>query len=383
MAIQAMHMRTVTTNSAHSAANVRFLPKNRRRRVAATAKETERLRIVGIGGGTGLPVLLDGLSGEPGVDLSAIVTVADDGGSSGRLREMYRMPAVGDLRNCLVALSGQGCLLADLFQHRFGVAEELRGHSLGNLIVTALYQRTGSLSKALLFAAQLLSMNGRALASTETELTLCALLDNGVTVRGESQIPAAGRRIIRVWIEPQNPPPAPGVLEAILQSDAIVLAPGSLFTSLLPNLMVDGVVEAIRQSSATKIHVCNLVTQPGETDGFTASDHLAVLVNCLGTGVIDFCLVNTGTKALTGRQRTRGCASVRFDSEAIRHLGVFPAEEDLLARGVAGIRHDPGRLGPAILSITRGALKAPGGARSRSEKIPREVLSPCLEQFAS
>ena len=384
MAIQATHMRTVTTNSVPSAANVRFLPKNRRRRAAATAKRTNLLRIVGIGGGTGLPVLLDGLSAEPGVDLSAIVTVADDGGSSGRLREIYQMPAVGDLRNCLVALSGQGCLLADLFQHRFGVAEEeLRGHSLGNLIVTALYQRTGSLSKALLFAAQLLPMNGRALASTETELTLCALLDNGVTVRGESQIPAAGRRIIRVWIEPQNPPPAPGVLDAILQADAIVLAPGSLFTSLLPNLMVDGVVEAIRQSSATKIHVCNLVTQPGETDGFTASDHLAVLVNCLGTGVIDFCLVNTGTKPLTGRQRTRGCASVRFDSEAIRHLGVFPVEEDLLARGVAGIRHDPGRLGPAILSITRGALKALRGAGSRSEKIPREVLSPCLEQFAS
>src|SRR5579859_7187481 len=256
----------------------------------------QTLRIVGIGGGTGLPVLLSGLAKEPRVELSAIVTVADDGGSSGRLRDTLGIPAVGDLRNCLVALSGDESALADLFQHRFSKGDGLEGHALGNLIVAALYQRTGSLKEAMEIVGRLLPLHGQALPATETLTTLCALLDDGRVVRGESRIPEAGRCVRRVWLEPAEPPATRGVLETLTAADAIVLAPGSLYTSLLPNLLVSGVAEAIRKSRAVKVLVCNLLTQPGETTGFSASDHLRVVEQHLGRDVVDYCVVNSATE---------------------------------------------------------------------------------------
>lgn len=330
------------------------------------------LNIVGIGGGTGLPVLLKGLSVERDVAVTAVVTVADNGGSSGRLREICQMPAVGDLRNCLVALSRQGCLLADLFQHRFSVAAELQGHALGNLIVAALYQRTGSLSQALSFAEALLPLQGRALASTDVGVTLCAMLENGAIVRGESQISDAQGRIMRLWIEPSDPPAAPGVLDAIRTADAIVFAPGSLYTSVMPNLLVAGVIDAIRSSHATKIHVCNLVTQPGETDGFTAATHLRVLVNLLGPGVIDFSLVNTGTTTLSARQLERACEAVRCDSATIRSLGVVAVEEDFVDRGVLDIRHDSDVLRESIMSIARAGVAARTCVPATNHEVSQE-----------
>jgi uncharacterized cofD-like protein len=327
----------------------------------------ETLRIVGIGGGTGLPVLLQGLRKVAGVEVSAIVSVADNGGSSGRLRQSFAIPAVGDLRNCLVALAGNDCVLADLFQHRFASGIGLEGHSLGNLIVTALYQMSGSLEQAIEIASRLLPLQGRALPVTETPTTLCAAFHDGTVVHGESQITAARRRIQRIWLEPDNPPPFPGVLETIASADVLVFGPGSLYTSVLPNLLVAGVADAVEQSRAVKIFVCNLMTQPGETDGFSAADHLRILETCLGRGAVDFCIVNTGIAAICSRLPLEaGSAPVTCDVRQIESRGAIPIQADLLTRSETGIRHDPARLGNLVVNVARGAL----GMRAGSHYLP-------------
>jgi uncharacterized cofD-like protein len=315
------------------------------------------LRIVGIGGGTGLPVLLRGLQKITGIETSAIVSVSDNGGSSGRLRQNFSIPAVGDLRNCLVALSGNESVLVDLFQHRFSDGNGLEGHSLGNLIVAALYQMSGSLKKASEIASGLLPLSGRALPVTEIQATLCAAFHDGTVVRGESQVTAARRRIERVWLEPDCPPASPGVLETIASADALVFGPGSLYTSTLPNLCVSGVVDSIRRSRAVKIFVCNLMTQPGETDGFSASDHLRALEACLGRGCVDVCVVNTGVeRARASPYRESGATPVPYDVRQIESLGVMPVQADLMSELGAKVRHDPARLGRLVVNITRGVL---------------------------
>jgi uncharacterized cofD-like protein len=334
----------------------------------------KKLRIVGIGGGTGLPVLLAGLGKEPGVELSAIVSVSDNGGSSGRLRESFDMPAVGDLRNCLVALSGDNSGLADIFQHRFSSGDGLEGHAVGNLIVTALYQRTGSLARAIEIASHLLPIKGRALAATETPSTLCAAFDNGTIVRGESDITAARRSILRVWLEPDSPSPSPGVLDAIRDADAIVLAPGSLYTSLIPNLLVAGVTDAIRRSSAVKILICNLMMQPGETSGFTASDHLRVVEDYLGRTVVEYCVVNSG--GTRGDDLTSGTEPVPCDLDQLRSLGVVPIEADLLLRQEGQIRHNPAKLSRLVLKIAR--TKPSPVVQPLQIQTPHGVVLECL-----
>ncbi|SRR5258706_1123323 len=316
------------------------------------------LQIVGIGGGTGLPVLLSGLAKEPGVEPSGIVTVADDGGSSGRLRDCLGLPAVGDLRNCLVALSGNHSALADLFQHRFSAGDGLEGHALGNLIVAALYQRTGSLKEAIEIASGLLPLKGQALPATETLTTLCAAFEDGSVIRGESRIPEAQQQIRRVWLEPADPPATRGVLETLAAADAIVLAPGSLYTSLLPNLLVSGVAEAIRKSRAVKILVCNLLTQPGETTGFSASDHLRVVQGRLGPEAIDYCLVNSAIeRARNWSERKPGWEPVVCDSERILALGTVPIEADLVSTRGTRPHHDSARLGRVVMTVARAGIR--------------------------
>ena len=337
----------------------------------------ETLRIVGIGGGTGLPVLLSGLAKEPAVELTAIVTVADDGGSSGRLRDSLGVPAVGDLRNCLVALSGNDSALADLFQHRFSNGAGLEGHALGNLIVAALYQRTGSLQDAVAMASRLLPLRGQALPATDRLTTLCAMFDDGTVIRGESRIPEAGRRVQRLWLEPEDPPASRGVLEALTAADAIVLAPGSLYTSLLPNLLVSGVAEAIRESPAVKILVCNLLTQPGETAGFSASDHLRAVEQCLGREVVQYCIVNSATERARKRETRPGWEPVACDSESILALGSVPIEADLLSTGNARLHHDSARLARAVLTIARSRVR-----NSQAELSSKGALTQCPNQYA-
>jgi len=325
------------------------------------------LRIVGIGGGTGLPVLLSGLAKESRVELSAVVTVADDGGSSGRLRSSMGVPAIGDLRNCLVALSGNQSTLADLFQHRFSAGDGLDGHALGNLIVAALFQRTGSLQEAIEIASRLLPLKGQALPSTETLTTLCALLDDGSVVRGESRIPEAGRQIRRVWLEPSDPPASRGVLEALAAADAIVLAPGSLYTSLMPNLLVSGVAAAIRKSPAVKILVCNLLTEPGETAGFSAADHLRAVEKRLGRDVVNYCVVNSATeRARKFQGRRPGWEPVACDPDRILALGAVPIEVDLLSTRGARLHHDPARLARVVETIAKARIRQNQAATAAS-----------------
>lgn len=312
------------------------------------------LQIVGIGGGTGLPVVLRGLAAEPHVNLSAIVAVTDNGGSSGRLRESFGLPAVGDLRNCLAALSGQQSMLGDLFQHRF-FAGDVDGHSLGNLIVTALYQKMGSLQRAVEIAGELLQLKGRVMPVTEVPATLCARFHDGSAVRGESEISAAGKRIEHVWLEPQDIQPTLGALEIIEAADVIVFAPGSLFTSLLPNLLVPKVAESIRRSRAVKILVCNLMTQPGETDNFSACDHIRVLQGCLGDGGVDFCVVNSGAMpAGASRYLNAGSRPVVADVDEIAALGVTPVQSGLLHFDDEKVRHNPAELARLIVAIAHG-----------------------------
>ncbi len=328
----------------------------------------QKLRIVAIGGGTGLPALLSGLSavccrgnGAPPceTELSAIVTVADDGGSSGRLRRCFDIPAVGDLRNCLVALSNGQSLLQELFQHRFPGGDGLQGHALGNLILTALHQTSGSLGKATHLAGRLLASRGRVLPVTETPLTLCAEMQDGTVLRGESQIPARGRRIARIWSEPQDAEPFPAALEAIHAADGLVFGPGSLYTSIVPNLLVGGVTEAIRRSGAIKIFACNLMTQPGETEGLSAADHVRVLQQYLGWDILDVCLMNFGIDpARCQHYHQVGAEPVQCDSHRIARMGVAPIHADLLSEEGERLRHDPVKLGRLVLSIVRAAMQA-------------------------
>jgi uncharacterized cofD-like protein len=340
----------------------------------------EALRIAGIGGGTGLPVLLRGLAQEKDMDISAIVAVSDNGGSSGSLRSGLGIPAVGDLRNCLVALAEYGSLLADLFQHRFS-GGCMEGHALGNLIVAALHQRTGNLQNALEITGRLLMLNGRVLAVTETPATLCASFADGSIVRGESEIPVANKRVKRIWLEPNKPMASAGVLEAIYSADGIVFGPGSLYTSLLPNLLVAGVANAIRRSRAIKILVCNLTTQPGETDQFSASDHLRAVETHLGGGVIDFCVVSASESRLPKDYLDAGSAFVVPDCRQIRSMGTTPIEEDLLTMEGGKLRHHSGKLARLVVSLVR------AGAHWRTDldqvKTLQGVPLICLNQYAT
>lgn len=325
--------------------------------------KTKGTHVVGIGGGTGLSVLLDGLrrcaasSRGPAapLEISAIVSVADDGGSTGNLREHLGIPAVGDLRNCIVALAQGEPLWSELFQYRFAGGNGLHGHALGNLIVAALAQSTGGLNTAVDRLSRPLRMRGRVLPVTERLVALCAELEGGEVVAGESAIPGRGARIRRVWLDPARPEPGGGVLEALADADAIVLGPGSLYTSIVPNLLVAGVAEAIRDASALKILVCNLMTQPGETDGFDASDHLAVVEQYLGRFVVDVCLVHGPAPPPRVEERfaAAGAEPVRWSRRSLTEAGVVPVASDLLSRGPVPGRHDPERLGRMVVSLAR------------------------------
>ncbi len=338
------------------------------------------MNVVAIGGGTGLPILLRGMSRQNGVSVTAIVTVSDNGGSTGRLRDSMGIPAVGDLRNCLVALSDPDSALASLFQHRFASAGELEGHALGNLIVAALYQQTGSFLRTVELAGELLPLKGSAIAATEMPTTLCALFRDGSIVRGEHQLASAGGGIERIWLEPHCPPPSTGVLEAIRKADAIVLAPGSLYTSIVPNLLVDGVSDAIRKSKALKIMVCNLMTQPGETDGYTASDHLRVIESYLGTSVIQI-VIGDGNRH---RKRSPEYADAKaefaiFDRRQLTAHGVAVVKANLTEIHDGKIRHDAGKLSTIIVDLVR-ARAAEALFEVKTTDAREEVLLPQIQQ---
>ena len=258
-----------------------------------------------------------------------------------------------------MALSRGNPTLAEIFQYRLPIEQGATGQCLGNLIVSALLARSGSLWQAVRLAAGLLQSAGQVLPSSEAASTLCAEFQDGAIARGEAEIVARRMRIRRVWLEPQQPPPAPGVLEAIHAADAVVLGPGSLYTSILPNLLPVGVCRALRCTRALKIVVCNLMTQPGETDGLSAASHLRALESYLGTGAVDICLLNSRTirGPAAGRYKASGYAPVLIDDEEIARTGALPVSADLLQEEGAEIRHDPRKLARLVVALARGGMR--------------------------
>ena len=375
------------------------------------------LRVVAIGGGTGLSTLLRGLKryvpapsasrratdaagsqadsrrasdaaahiATPGShpqrraapnlpclirDLAAIVTVTDDGGSSGRLREDLKMLPPGDVRNCMVALSEDEHLLAKLFQYRFEQGD-LEGHSFGNLFVAALSNITGDFAQAVQMSSQILATRGRIYPATNTDVTLAAQMDDGSIVRGETSITASPRRIVELMLDPADAHPLPGALDAIANADLITLGPGSLYTSLITNMLVRGIPEALAASKATRVYVGNLMTQANESLGLTASQHIEkILQHCHGEmddchserseespysgypRIFDYALINTApiSPTLMAQYAREGQAPIEADLDRIRDLGVEPIPGNFAHEGNV-LRHDPDRVTEALLKL--------------------------------
>jgi uncharacterized cofD-like protein len=346
------------------------------------------LRVVAIGGGTGLSTLLRGLKryvavpGQPAsldrrvespalrsperratslepcplppcliADLSAIVTVTDDGGSSGRLREELNMLPPGDVRNCMVALSEDEHLLSQLFQYRFAHGD-LEGHSFGNLFLAALSAITGDFAQAVQTSSQILATRGRIFPSTTANATLAALMDDGTTVRGETKITASKRSIVELTMDPPDAPPVPETLDAIAAADLITLGPGSLYTSLITNLLVRGIPEAIAATSATRVYICNLMTQANESLGLTASQHIEKILDHAGARIFDYALINTAPilPATLEQYAREGQAPIEADLNRVRALGVEPITGNFLHEGEV-LRHGYDKLAEVLLQL--------------------------------
>ena len=337
------------------------------------------LRIVSIGGGTGLSTLLSGLKvyvGAEGLEadsietLTAVVTVTDDGGSSGRLREEFQILPPGDIRNCMVALAEDEHLLTRLFQYRFESDGDLSGHSFGNIFVAALAGVTGDFLEAIKVSSEVLAIKGRIYPSTIEDVTLLAEVEDGRIVRGETRIVDSRSRIKRLWLSRADCRPLPETLEAIKEADIITIGPGSLYTSLIPNLLVHGIVEAINNSAALKVYICNIMTQPGETEGFSIEDHLRVLFEYSPELQFDYAVANSTlvTKASREKYLADGAVQVKFKAEPppgtpaeqrikididgdSKHTIRVIREELLNETGL--VRHDPQKLAKLLLKIQR------------------------------
>lgn len=308
-------------------------------------------KIVVIGGGTGLSTLLRGLKRHT-CNLTAIVTVADDGGSSGKLRDEFGILPPGDIRNCLIALADTEPLLEKLFQYRFGENTTLSGHNFGNLFIAAMLDITGDFREVLQQSSKVLAVKGQVLPATLDEVTLCAQLQDGTIIQGETQVGKQGNEIERLFLCPENCSALPEALAAIEEADAIILGPGSLYTSVMPNLLVPGLAEGIRQAEALKIYVCNVMTQEGETENLTASDHAAVIVEQLGMGVLDYMLVNN--KAISPELRRKyqeeNSSPVKIDEERIRGLEIELVKADLINQTDV-VRHNSVKLARTLLKL--------------------------------
>jgi uncharacterized cofD-like protein len=315
-------------------------------------------RIVAIGGGTGLSTLLHGLKRyalEPReVEITAIVTVTDDGGSSGRLRREFDVLPPGDIRNCMVALSEDEGLLSKLFQYRFSEGRGLKGHSFGNLFLTALTNLTGDFVQAVKVSSEVLASLGRIYPATNTNVVLEAELENGAIVKGETKIGKSRSRVRRIRLQPRVCKPLPETLAAIEDADLITFGPGSLYTSVIPNLLVKGISPAIQRSGALKAYFTNLMWQPGETIGFRASDHVEALHQHAGMPLLDVVVVNT--RAISARQRRRyavqNVRSVVNDVDRLAEMGLEVVATDLLAAGDS-VRHDPRASAEVALQLAK------------------------------
>ena len=333
-------------------------PEGGERIVDALMKQRRRngYKIVAIGGGTGLSTLLRGLKHHTS-NITAIVTVSDDGGSSGRLRKELGVLPPGDIRNCLVALADDEALVTDLFRYRFHEGEGLSGHSFGNLFLAAMTGITGNFDDAIRESSRVLNIIGRVLPATLTTVKLCAKMRDGSIIEGESNIGQATHPIENVYFEPAYAPPLPDVLEAIRDADAIILGPGSLYTSILPNLLVAHMVDTINASNAVKIYVCNVMTQPGETEGFSASEHLAALQSATSRKIVDYMIINDERPTLlVERYAQERQEPVKVDSDVLRTLGVREKRAAVVSE-TDTVRHDSGKLARVVVSLVEEALK--------------------------
>ena len=301
-----------------------------------------------IGGGHGLSVLLRGIKSSTS-NVSAVVTVADDGGSSGKLREELGIIPPGDLRNCLVALADTEPLMEKLFQYRFEGATALAGHSFGNLFIAAMNEVTGDMETALKESSKVLAVKGRVIPASKEYIRLDAVMTDGTIVEGESKIPEAHKKIRRVKLFPRKVQAVPAALEAIESADAIILGPGSLYTSIMPNLLVEGVADALKKSRAIKIYICNVMTQPGETDNYTVSAHAKAILDHTGKGTIDYVLANSAPIS-EEFCKSVGAQAVKVDEDKINAMGMGLFKEDLISATDSG-RHDPEKLCAAVMKI--------------------------------
>jgi len=327
------------------------------------------LRVVAIGGGTGLSTLLRGLrshvtaandpAAEAGLiaDLAAIVTVTDDGGSSGRLRKGFNMLPPGDLRNCMVALSEEEDLLARLFAHRFRKGDSLKGHNFGNLFVAALTEITGDFGHAIQLASKILATRGRIFPATTANATLVARMDDGSLVRGETRITASRKQIAKLMLDPPDAAPLPETLEAIERADLITVGPGSLYTSLITNLLVRDIPAALARARGVRVYICNLMTQANESLGLSASQHIERIYEHTHEPIFDYALVNTAafSPETLARYAATGASPIVADIERIEAMGVrciagsFASEESV-------VRHAAGRVAGALFALGSAAL---------------------------
>jgi uncharacterized cofD-like protein len=315
-------------------------------------KEIGQPRIVVIGGGTGLPVLLRGLKQYP-VDITAIVTVADDGGSSGRLREDLHIPPPGDIRNVLAALSDVEPLVEEMFQHRFKTSNELSGHSLGNLILAAMTSITGNFVHAIQEMSKVLNVRGKVLPAANQSVILNAEMEDGTVVSGESKIPYSGKRIKRVFLSPKLIRPLPETIQAIRQADLIIIGPGSLYTSILPNLLVPRLGDEVCRSHAKKVYICNLMTQAGETHGFTASDHVRAIYDHMSCAFINTILVNNEEipQDVQLRYNEELAHPVQYDMPQLSELGLEVVHADIANLENGALRHDPKKVARILYNL--------------------------------
>jgi uncharacterized cofD-like protein len=341
------------------------------------------LRVVAIGGGTGLSTLLKGLklftltptemtaapAGSSAIgDLCAVVTVSDDGGSSGRLRKELNMLPPGDIRNCIVALSEDEALLSQLFRHRFDKGSGLEGHSFGNLFLAALTSITHDFAEAVRLSSEILVTRGHIYPSTTSNIELEALMEDGNRVRGETKITASKGRIQELFLDPPNVEPLSQTLDAIAHADIISIGPGSLFTSLIPNLLVHGIADAIVNSAATKVYICNLMTQANESLGLTAADHIRALNRHAHQQLFDYALINRTpiSNQLKAKYALEGACQIVADLDAIHSLGVMPVLGDYLEEaGVA--RHNTARIATDLVGLASSKDRAARNHRSAAK----------------
>lgn len=308
-------------------------------------------KVVAIGGGTGLSTLLRGIKNYS-TNITAIVTVADDGGSSGRIRREMGMLPPGDIRNCIASLADEEKLLTELFQYRFTAGEGLNGHSFGNLFLTALNDITGSLEGAIDASAKVLAIQGKVLPSTLSDVTLWARFADGKIIEGESNIPQVGQKIVELGCHPANPPATPAVIKAIEQAQYIILGPGSLYTSIIPNLLIPEIRQAIAKSSAPKIYVCNIMTQKGETDGYTVSDHIRAIDDVCGERIFDAVLVQgrSPSEEVLRKYAQKNCHPVYLDREEVVKLGRRIVQGNVMSQNSEDgyVRHNSQLLGKTL-----------------------------------